>query len=236
MPTLGGRPIRVKGGGIATAAGYLYELTGGELCLDLANTLDSRPTEEPRELLGDYDDLVRWSVQAKILTPRAARRLHRKAARHGRRAAAALRRARSLREAIFELFAASARGEAPSDAALDSLNECLPDALGRLRLAREGSGYSWAWDDRDALDTMLWPVIRSAAELLTSERLDRVRVCSAEDCDWLFVDRSKNRSRRWCDMTVCGNRRKVRRFRQVQRASGTAETQIDREAAKPGGR
>jgi predicted RNA-binding Zn ribbon-like protein len=66
---------------------------------------------------------------------------------------------------------------------------------------------------------MLWPVLRSAAELLTSDRMDRVRLCSAEDCDWLFLDSSRNRSRRWCDMAVCGNRSKVRRFRQTQQDS-----------------
>ena len=87
------KPARIDRGGIATPAGFLYELTGGELCLDLANTLDSRPTREPRELITDYDDLVRWSVQAEILAPRAARRLQDLAARHPRRAANVLRRA-----------------------------------------------------------------------------------------------------------------------------------------------
>jgi predicted RNA-binding Zn ribbon-like protein len=65
---------------------------------------------------------------------------------------------------------------------------------------------------------MLWPVVRSAAELLTSDELGRVRECAADNCAWLFLDRSKNRSRRWCDMAVCGNRDKVRRFRQRSRS------------------
>jgi len=212
-------PSRIRRGGIATAGGYLYELSGGELCLDFANTLDCRPTEEPRELLTVYDDLVRWSVQAKALTPRVARRLRETARRHPRQASTVLRRARSLREAMFEIFSASARGGAAPAASLSVLNQHLRDVLGRLRLTRNGSDYRWEWEDEDVLDRMLWPVARSAAELLTSDRLHRVRVCSAEDCDWLFLDHSKNRSRRWCDMTVCGNRNKVRRFRREQRAS-----------------
>lgn len=130
------------------------------------------------------------------------------------------RRARTLRETIFGVFSAAARRAAPSPAALGVLNEHLR-VLGHLRLARGGSAYRWFWEDEggDVLDRPLWPVVRSAAELLTSDRLDRVRRCSADECDWLFLDRSKNGSRRWCDMTVCGNRSKVRRFRQAQQES-----------------
>ncbi|NNG17837.1 MAG: hypothetical protein HKM89_15285 [Gemmatimonadales bacterium] len=216
------QPTRIRrGGGIAPPGGHAFELSGGELCLDFANTLDARPTDTPRELLTDYADLVRWSVQAKIVTPRVARRLKNQAARSHRKAAGALRRARELREAIFDLCSAAARRVPPQGAAVGVLNRHLPGVLEHLRLARDNSDYRWVWEaaGEDALDRMLWPVVRSAAELLTSERLDRVRQCSAEDCDWLFLDLSKNRSRRWCDMTVCGNRSKVRRFRQAQRGS-----------------
>lgn len=209
----------VRRGGVATAQGFFYELTGGELCLDFANTLDSRPTDEPRELLTDYEELVRWSVQAGAVSSRAGTGLRRRAARHRRQAATVLRRAQALRETIFEIFAASARGDAPPADALDALNARLPEALEHLRLARDDHDVRWQWEETDALDRMLWPVVRSAAELLTSERLDRVRVCSADDCDWLFLDQSKNRSRRWCDMTVCGNRSKVRRFRRAHHPS-----------------
>lgn len=212
-------PTRITRGGIATPEGYLYELGAGELCLDFANTLDSRPTDEPRELLADYDDLVRWGVQAGALTPPVGKRLLDRAPGHRRQAATVLRRARALREAIFEVFSAAARGEAPPAFALPALNKHLGRMLAHLRLGRDGSGYRWDWNEENVLDRMLWPVVRSAGELLTSDRLDRVRVCSADDCDWLFMDQSKNRSRRWCDMTVCGNRTKARRYRQTRRKS-----------------
>ena len=119
-----------------------------------------------------------------------------------------------MREAIFEVFAARARGAPPPAGALRTLNKELPTALARLRLVAGGGGYRTEWEDKDALDRMLWPVVRSVAELLTSDDLDRVRECAADNCAWLFLDRSKNRSRRWCDMAVCGNRAKVRRFRE----------------------
>jgi predicted RNA-binding Zn ribbon-like protein len=207
----------VSGGGIATPEGYVYELSGGSLCLDFANTVDSRPAAEPRELLGDYGDLVRWGVQAEVLTTRRAQRLLAEAGRQKGRAAAVLRLAREVREAIFQVFSARAREAALPPAAIRTLNEELPSALARLRLVEDGAGCRWEWEDEDALDRMLWPVIRSAAELLTSDELVRVRECAAENCAWLFLDRSKNRSRRWCDMAVCGNRAKVRRFRKRSR-------------------
>lgn len=210
---------RTRGGGIGTPDGYLYELTGGELCLDFANTVDSRPTDAARELLADYGDLVRWTLQAKAITPRVAKRLRASATRHKRQATAVLRRARALRETIFETFSALTRGVSPPTATLDVLNEHLSNALVRRRLTHNDCTYRWEWDTEDALDRVLWPVVQSAAELLTSDRLDRVRECGADNCAWLFLDRSKNRSRRWCDMAVCGNRVKARRFRQGQRAS-----------------
>jgi predicted RNA-binding Zn ribbon-like protein len=61
---------------------------------------------------------------------------------------------------------------------------------------------------------MLWPIASSAADLLTSERLKKVRLCEAKTCTWLFLDESRNHSRRWCDMKVCGNREKARRHYQ----------------------
>ena len=69
------------------------------------------------------------------------------------------------------------------------------------------------------MEWVLWPIVQSAADLLTTESLDRVRLCKAEDCGCLFVDASKNRSRRWCAMSDCGNRAKVRRHRQRLRES-----------------
>jgi predicted RNA-binding Zn ribbon-like protein len=202
--------------------GPQFELTGGEVCLDFANTVDSRPTPEPVELLNSYGDLLSWSLQKEVITPDLAEMLWEDASAHPRKADATLAQAVALREALFGVFSASARGTSPPLGALELLNRLLPPALGHLRLALNDSRYRLTWEEDAAMDRMLWPILRSAADLLTSDRLARVRICSAEDCDWLFLDQSKNRSRRWCDMGVCGNRNKVRRFRQA-RASGSNE-------------
>ncbi len=200
-------------GGRETEHGFLFELSGGRLCLDFVNTLDERPAEVPKERLRSYADLVAWGEQAGALPAASARRLRAEARRRPDAAVAVLRRGRELRETLFALFSALAAGRAAPEAALDTLNRALPDALARLRLRRQGRLYAWELEDGDdRLDRMLWPVARSAAELLVSPERERVRECASEICAWLFLDTTRNRSRRWCDMTVCGNRDKVRRF------------------------
>ncbi len=91
----------------------------------------------------------------------------------------------------------------------------LHEALSRLEIRPSADRFEWAWAlDANDLDRMLWPIVRSAAEMLTSGDLGRVRQCAREGCDWLFVDASKNHSRRWCSMNMCGSRVKARRYYQ----------------------
>ncbi|MCK4470533.1 MAG: CGNR zinc finger domain-containing protein, partial [Anaerolineae bacterium] len=91
----------------------------------------------------------------------------------------------------------------------------LHEALSRLEIRPSADRFEWAWVlGENDLDRMLWPIVRSAAELLTSGDLRKVRQCAREGCDWLFVDASKNHSRRWCSMNMCGSRVKARRYYQ----------------------
>jgi predicted RNA-binding Zn ribbon-like protein len=114
---------------------------------------------------------------------------------------------------VYAIFSARARGEAAAQP-LAVLTEELRAALSHVDLDTTADRYRWAWrHDRDAvLQRPLWAVAKSAADLLTSGRALAVRQCAAETCWWLFLDTSRNQSRRWCDMKVCGNREKVRRF------------------------
>jgi predicted RNA-binding Zn ribbon-like protein len=189
-----------------------FEITGGNLALDLANTRERRPTPQPLEHLQRYEDLVAWAVQADAVRAEEGATLRTWAARRPRAARAALGRALQLREAIFTVFSALAGGRPLPAGALARLNRALPATLSRLRLAARAKGASWTWTEAPHLDRILWPVLRAAALLLTSAEGGRVRECAARDCAWLFIDRSHNRTRRWCNMTVCGNREKARRF------------------------
>ena len=138
------------------------------------------------------------------------------------RAASVLARAIRLREALYRMFSALARDAqvAPDD--LSILNGALAEAHNRLRLgaAPAFDRFGWVWSGADdALDRMLWPIARSAAELLTAPELARVRECAGQPCGWLFLDASRNHSRRWCSMAGCGNRAKAKRHYERAKAA-----------------
>jgi predicted RNA-binding Zn ribbon-like protein len=200
-------------------ADHDFEFVGGSLALDLANTLGGMHTAPTHEHLVEYKDLVDFVRSAEAVSPSQARALLEEAGRQPLRAAAVLRRAVVLREAIwrvFDAFAKNARADA-SDLALIHDEELA--ALRRARYQQVGSGVRYGWSDEPLVERPLWEVARSAAELLRSENdLVRVRECGSATCEWLFIDRSRNHTRRWCDMNDCGNAAKVRRFRQRQRA------------------
>jgi predicted RNA-binding Zn ribbon-like protein len=203
----------------------VFDLSGGRLCLDFANTLDHRPTGRPKERLETYADLAAWSRESGILSAREERALLARAQGAPGKALKVLDRARSMREAIFAIFSRRAA------AALDDLRRALPRVYGRPVL-RSRRDYELAWeDDPEALDRMLGPVVRSAVDLLTSKELERVRVCAADDCDWLFLDESRSRSRQWCDMSACGNRAKARRFYRRKRSLKRRGTRAARRSA-----
>jgi predicted RNA-binding Zn ribbon-like protein len=200
------------------------ELIGGWTCLDFANTVSTRDEalhRLQREYLTSYDQLVAWGQHAGLLTGTEAKAMLQTAADHPALAAAALDRAIALRETIYEIFSAIAHGQEPAARDLAAMNRALREALSRQEVVPSDGGFRWTWvPGGDGLDRILWPIVRSAADLLTSEDLGRVRECAREGCDWLFVDMSKNQSRRWCSMTTCGSRVKARRYYHRKKDTG----------------
>ncbi len=188
-----------------------FELTGGALCLDFTNTVGGTRAQ-PREYLTGFGDLVEWARQAGVIDGTSARALARRARAAPAEAASAMRRAISLREAIHRLLVARGKGHRPSEADVELIRRSDVDALEHSRLVATDDGYERGWPGvPPPLDRVAWAVARDAARLLTSADLARVRECASETCAWLFLDTSRNRSRRWCDMSSCGNRAKVRR-------------------------
>jgi predicted RNA-binding Zn ribbon-like protein len=191
----------------------IFDLTGGLLCLDFANTVDDRTDIHPQELLVSFKDLLSWSQQAQVLTEQETQQLLEKAAQRPSEAARVLKCAVEVREAIFRIFKAIAEDESPEDQDLVTLSAMVAEAQKHAQIVPNTIGFHWDWTGkRSDLDCMLWPVVRSAADFLTSDDLDTVRVCASDSCNWLFIDTSKNHSRRWCNMKSCGNREKARRF------------------------
>ena len=196
-------------------------LESGRLCLDFANAADWRTSDQPEERLNSYADLVAWAKEVGILTEHQAQQLVSTALDRSVEAADILVQAIELRKAIYQIFSAVSRGISPREADLAILNEVLSAALGRSQLVSTPDGFGWEWNaGGDRLDQMLWPIAQSAADLLTAEELNRVGQCADESCGWLFMDMSRNRSRRWCDMGDCGNRAKARRHYQRKRSAG----------------
>jgi predicted RNA-binding Zn ribbon-like protein len=186
----------------------------GHPALDFTNTASWPPGDVQNDRLVDYSALLAWSTRAQLITPVQADAMRARSLARPEEAQQVLHRARELREAVHEVFAAHAAGRPVPRRALDRLNRDLAEALLHALIGEQGGTFDWTWKGApDALDRMLWPLARTAADLLTSDQLPRVRACAAETCGWLFIDTSKNRTRRWCSMSDCGNRAKVRRFR-----------------------
>lgn len=203
-------------------ADHDVEFVGGSLALDFANTLGGSHAAPSHEHLVEYRDLVEFCRLAGSLLPAQARRLIEEATRQPARAAAIHRRAIALREAIWRVFDAYAKDQRAEPTDLATIHEEELAALRHARFQQRASDIEYVWSDELVLDRPLWAIARSAADLRRSkEDLARVRECGSETCEWLFIDRSRNHTRRWCDMNDCGNTAKVRRFRQRQRAPKT---------------
>lgn len=197
-----------------------FKTVGGRLCLDFVDTVNWDRPRRARERFYSYADLVDWAQFMEQVDAGQAGHLRSIAGQHPAGAQAIYRQAIDLRAALHRIFAAVAAGQAPPGDDLARLNAALAAALPHLRLVPGAAHFEWAWSGELRLDRVLWPIVRSAAALLTSEELDRVGQCAGESCGWLFLDTSRNRSRRWCEMEHCGNRAKARRHYRRQKQVG----------------
>jgi predicted RNA-binding Zn ribbon-like protein len=217
-----------------------WKLIGGRLCLDFVNTVGGRVSDRQhygpvsagkrrgrdyadavvRDKLPRYSDLLSWAESAGALTHREWLRLGRWAAGDPQAAASVLERAIQLRAALYRIFKSAIENWAPESAGMQILQRELSIGRAHERLAYVAGAFVWTWDDpAGSLDRVLWPVARSAAELLASDSLAMIRQCAGDECGWMFLDSSRNHNRQWCDMKDCGNRAKVKKFRQRRRTA-----------------
>jgi predicted RNA-binding Zn ribbon-like protein len=195
-----------------------FQLVAGHPALDFVNTLDWRFRQSgAEELLVSYDELLRFMEESELLTPKQARQLHR--ATGGSAGRHALEQCLELREAIAQTLYAKLDGDSPSPASLKTLEQFFKAARSRQQLRWKKSGLAWKWlESETEPEFPLWLLSSSAAGLLLSEEARKVRACDSPECRWLFMDTSKNHTRRWCDMKICGNRMKARRFKAQHKA------------------
>jgi predicted RNA-binding Zn ribbon-like protein len=196
-----------------------FELVAGNVCLDFINTLDDRPSAQPKELLTNYLDLVRFGEDTGLLDPGIVDYRFEHSHASPEATQEALSRAVELREAMHGVFSAVVEKRSVPTSALAILNAYIQEAAGQVRLAPANGRFEWRFDYLTSLGSVLWPIARAAGDLLASDQLPLVRTCSSPTCQWFFLDTSKNHHRRWCSMQQCGNRAKVRKFYARRRAA-----------------
>ncbi|MDB6106819.1 MAG: hypothetical protein JWO52_6818 [Gammaproteobacteria bacterium] len=194
-----------------------FHLCAGHPVLDLVNTLDNRfRADGPTELLPDYEALLRFMEQSGLLGGVQVRALTRRTGTD--EAERVSDSARELREAAASVLYAAAEGGAPPPPAdFRRLARYLQNARQRQELvwtpSGTGSKFAWEWGTSQSEgDLPVWILSLQTSALLTSDAMNSLRACGSETCRWLFLDTSKNHTRRWCDMKICGNRMKARRF------------------------
>jgi predicted RNA-binding Zn ribbon-like protein len=185
---------------------------GGELCLDFANSVDNWLDPHPTDKFASPADWLAWCASARLIGESEARALHRSAQQSPAAAAEHLERVRSLRNALYRAVTSAVEGRAPARADVALLDAEIGAAHANRRIAYSGGRYQQRWNGDGSFDRLLWPIAVSAESLLLDpQRLGRVHRCPARDCGWLFLDSSRNRSRRWCSMRTCGNLAKAHR-------------------------
>jgi predicted RNA-binding Zn ribbon-like protein len=195
-----------------------FELIAGDAALDLVNTLDWRFRDSgTEELIGGYDDVAGFTEQTGRLSAKQAKALRRGTSTYaGNRVVGEVR---ELREALADLLYSGLDGMNSSGASIKTLERFFQQAREQTKLVRDGARLRWEWAGAETkAEFPLWLLARAASRLMLSENVQKVRACDNPACRWLFLDTSKNHTRRWCDMKICGNRMKARRFKAQHKA------------------
>jgi predicted RNA-binding Zn ribbon-like protein len=196
-----------------------FEFLGEALCLDFLNTLHDAGAADPEEELSSDADLAGWAAQAGILSVSEASRLEGEGKYVqlkllGKKRASLREDARALREVLRQMFQRAAREGKVASGDVESLNLLLRRFPAAGRIERVNGDWTMRWElQAGGAEKIFYAIVKSAAELVATGRWRAVRECASEACSWMFLDTSKNHSRRWCEMARCGNRDKVQRFR-----------------------
>ena len=183
---------------------------GGDLSLDFVNTVHDRHEEPLRDLLQNYLDLVTWVYFAAAINKSQKEKLLRRGRENQGKANQIYRDSLQLREALYDFVVNTISHDEASPTNMQFINQWLSRAFSNLKLTQLDNRFVLDWRTESfELESVLWPIIRSFSNLVTTDDHNRIKQCS--NCGYLFVDNSKNKSRRWCSMDICGNRVKARR-------------------------
>lgn len=188
-----------------------FQLVADQVALDFTNTLDYRyAPDRTIDLLPSYERFLAFCRQGGMISStEMASLLTRTSESEGQRV---LKKAVEFREAFYQLVLSTLRHRRPHRASLRSFNTFLAAVRAPQEIEWQKDGFVRAERSANSAAAPLWLIIEASTALLTSSDLHRVRECCEESCRWLFLDQSRNHSRRWCDMRLCGNRAKARRY------------------------
>lgn len=190
-----------------------FDLLAGSLCLNFANTIDKRSSPIPEDKMDAYESLIAFGEQTGEFSPAEARTLLREGTRQREKASRIFQEAIALREMIFRVVTAVATRREVAKADVTALNAAMRRANAESLITPSKTQLAWRWVEKSTgAERLLGKVARSAAELLTSEDIERVKRCASEKCAWLFMDHSRSRNRRWCEMRTCGSQHKAKAY------------------------
>jgi predicted RNA-binding Zn ribbon-like protein len=186
-------------------------LIADNVCVDFVNTVERGVRYQHQDWLGSYKGFLLWSRKAGVIDSDEFTRLETQSSTNRSKVSRVFEKILRLRALLRGIFAAISSGSEISTTAIKELNEFLTEAHLAQKLEWIDQRAIWRWRSNSvAMERPLWTLVIAAADLLTSENLQRVRRCANPQCSWMFVDTSKNKKRRWCEMDVCGNQAKAR--------------------------
>jgi predicted RNA-binding Zn ribbon-like protein len=193
--------------------GMSWSFDAGHLALDFVNTLEWRGRDPSHETLHDYTDVIEWAHQGHIFTESEVDQLISKAPPKSNQLEIALQRVRQLREGLYRIFSNLAAGIPPDSSDLELLQNTIVDTMNHSSLEWKEDGLAWVWRSVDKpVDRVLWMIAQDALDLLSDDLIDRIGECADDrGCAYLFIDMTRNHSRKWCSMDSCGNRAKAKK-------------------------
>jgi predicted RNA-binding Zn ribbon-like protein len=196
-------------------------LDGGALCLDFVNTVPDRKDGTDRDLLQSWQDVLYWARKAKVIDSASLSALEKTATDKERPAREFFSESIQLRSLLYNLFYPISHEQRVKQPDLDAFNRIMAKFSGHLVLATAQKGFTQRWQfESGHFNTVVAPIVKSAQDLLLSDRLYRVKECP--NCGWLFLDGTKNGKRRWCSMEECGSQ--VKALEYYYRKKGEAST------------
>jgi predicted RNA-binding Zn ribbon-like protein len=199
----------------------MLDLVGSELALDFTNTSSGRGAPSHQEHLRAFSDVVNWAEHAKVVTPEDAAFIRSAVTGDPEESQRLFTLALQTRELVWAIASAMAEARAVPEELRQALTAAHAANLANAHMEVRGGAYIWAWSvHRSIASAILGPITLSALTLLMEKDLSRTKRCEGHECGWLFFDTTKNKTRRWCEMRVCGNRAKVRALRQRKSSPG----------------